>query len=52
MHLSRLHCVELNGVILDIYCGILAANGIPDVVRDKVVNTENIVSTANIETAR
>ena len=28
------------------------ANGIPDVVRDKVVNIENIVSTANVDTAR
>ena len=28
------------------------ANGIPDVVHDKVVNIENIVSTAEVDTAR
>ena len=28
------------------------ANGIPDVVHDKVVNIENIVSTAKMDTAR
>ena len=50
-YLSGLHCVEANYIILEIYRGIFAANGIPDVVHNKVVNIENIVSTAKVDTA-
>ena len=32
------------------YLGIFAASGIPDVVRERVVATENMDSTAKVET--
>ena len=39
-------------VILAIYCGILAAKGIPELPLDSVVKDENILSTAKVEIAR
>ena len=36
-------------VIILMYLGILAANGIPEVGRDSVVKFENILSTAKVD---
>ena len=44
--------MALNCIIHEIYLGILATNGIPDVVHNNVVKTENILSMAKVETAR